>query len=143
MKKNNTNNNTNNNNPQTGRVFDQFVKEFNKFNMNGNSTQNQPPLENKNSQIYDDRRVFSGNNGINTNNNMNNINSNNNITDPSLFNVFSNMSDNNKSQPQPQAYDFTIANSNGSQMFLIDEIPKNLSKDEIKEKMDQIINKWV
>ena len=152
----NTNMNTNMNNPQTNRVFDQFEKDFNQINMNGNSPQNQPPIQNKNSQIYDDWGAFTGNNGSNNNNNMNNnmnnintnmnninTNSNNNTVDPSLFNVFSNMTDNSQSQPEPQPYDFTAANANGSQMFPIDKIPTNISEDEIKEKVDQILNKWI
>ena len=149
-------------------MFSDLNKELNNINLNSNGAQPQPqpqkPItqnlnnntnqKNQNTISIDDWEAFSGNNGsveginLNNNNNNNNIHSNssNNLkVDPNLFNVFSNISS-TQSQPVEQApgYDFTSnmnKNNNGSN-YPIDNIPTNLSEDDIKERVDAIINKW-
>ena len=62
----------------------------------------------------------------------------------SKINVFSNITS-TPSQPIEQAtgYDFTAnMNNNNGKMYPIDHISNTLSDDEIKERVDPIINKW-
>lgn len=145
-------------------IFSDINKDLNNLNLNPNISSNgghspQKPKENKtnpnnsNSININDWGGFSENNGpaggINTELNTNNIsnpNSTNNINtvDPNLLNVFSNITS-TPSQPIEQAtgYDFTAnMNNNNGKMYPIDQIPNNLSDDDIKDKVDPIINKW-
>ena len=120
-------------------------------NINSINNINTPNQNNSNTLNIDDWGAFSGNNGsvggINIDsNNASNSNSTNNINkvDPNLFNVFSNIST-SQTQPVEQApgYDFTAnMNSNNGKMYPIDHIPNTLSDDDIKDRVDPIINKW-
>ena len=119
-------------------------------NMNNINNTNQ---KNPNTISIDDWGAFSGNNGsiggLNMDsNNSTHPNSSNNLNkvDPNLFNVFSNIST-TQNQPVEQApgYDFTANmnnNNNNGSGYPIDNIPNNLTDDDIKDRVDPIINKW-
>ena len=151
-------------------MFSDLSKELNNLgNLNPNLSSNgaqpqlqsQKPLENNMNNInqknqntisIDDWGAFSGNNGsiggINLDNNNIHSNSSNNLNkvDPNLFNVFSNISS-TQNQPVEQApgYDFTanMNNNNNGSSYPIDNIPNTLSDDDIKDRVDPIINKWI
>lgn len=158
------------NSPFGQNIFPDLGKDLNNMNLNGNLSskeappqpqpqpQSQKPIEdNSNKNIpntlnLDDWGAFSGNNGsdgslnLDIDNNTIHANSTNNIhkVDPNLLNVFSNISS-AQSQPMQQApgYDFTVnMNNNNGKMYPIDNIPNNLSNDDIKDRVDPIINKW-
>ena len=124
----------------------QSPKPNNLENNMGNSNQNKQ----NNTINLEDWGAFTGNNGsvggVGTNSNQSSSNNNMNKVDPNLLNVFSNMS-NAPSQPmmdQPPNYDFTSnSNNNNGNMNEIDKIPNNLPDDEIKDRVDPIINKWI
>ena len=145
-------------------MFSDLNKELNNIYLNSNGGQPQPqsqkPIEknlintnqkSQNTISIDDWGAFSGNNGsveginLNNNNNIHPNSSNNLKVDPNLFNVFSNISS-TQNQPVEQApgYDFTANknNNNNGSNYPIDNIPTNLSDDDIKDRVDSIINKW-
>ena len=152
-------------------MFSDLNKELNNLgnlnpnlNSNGAQPQLQPqkPLENnmnnanqknQNTISIDDWGAFSGNNGSigginleNNNNKFSNSSNNLNKVDQNLFNVFSNISS-TQNQPVEQApgYDFTAnmnKNNNNGSSYPIDNIPTNLPDDDIKDRIDPIINKW-
>ena len=66
--------------------------------------------------------------------------------DSNLFNVFQNITppQNTKEPIEAPAFDFTMNNksNNNGIVYPIDNIPSNLSEDELKEKIDPIIMKW-
>ena len=81
---------------------------------------------------------------MNNNNNMNNSPQNNQSQnqpkiDSTLEGVFSSTDNNNNmnAQNQQPVHDFT-----GSNLFEIDKIPDNLDEDEIKNRVNIVINKW-
>ena len=150
-------------------MFSDLNKELNylgNFNSNMNSNGAQPPqaqqqkpiilednINNQNSSNslnLEDWGAFSGNNGsvggVNMDNNSNPNSTNDmNKVDPNLLNVFSNMASSSPSQPMEQApgYDFTAnMNNKNGKLYPIDRIPNNLSEDDIKDRVDPIINKW-
>lgn len=148
-------------------MFSDLNKELNNINLNRNANtnsnggqvpppqpQNQINLENNSNQNkqntlnLDDWGAFTGNNGsvggVNMDNSNQSSNNNMNKVDPNLLNVFSNMSS-APSQPimdQPPNYDFTSSANNNGNMNEIDKIPNNLPDDDIKDRVDPIINKW-
>lgn len=110
---------------------------------------NSPNQSNPNTINLEDWGAFTGNNGSVGGVNMDNSNpgSSNDINkvDPNLLNVFSNISS-APSQPvmdQSPGFDFTSSmNNNNGKIYPIDKIPNNIPDDEIKERVDAIINKW-
>jgi hypothetical protein len=148
-------------------MFSDLNKELNNINLNRSANtnsnggqvpppqpQNQINLENNSNQKkqntlnLDDWGAFTGNNGsvggVNMDNSNQSSNNNMNKVDPNLLNVFSNISS-APSQPimdQPPNYDFTSSANNNGNMNEIDKIPNNLPDDDIKDRVDPIINKW-
>ena len=126
----------------------------NNININLNNNSNSNTNNNQNMMNIGDWDAFeinNGSNGVNmdiNNNSQNNSNNDLNKVDPNLFNVFNNMNINPPpSQPQGMEapnYDFT-ANMNPkiNKLYPIDNIPNTLPDDEIKEKVDPIIKKWI
>ncbi len=110
---------------------------------------NNPNQNNPNTINLEDWGAFTGNNGSVGGVNMDNSNpgSSNDINkvDPNLLNVFSNISS-APSQPvmdQSPGFDFTSSmNNNNGKIYPIDKIPNNIPDEEIKERVDAIINKW-
>ena len=127
----------------------------NNIEMNNNSNNVQQNFGNNNSNQntfnigdWNSFEVNSGPNGVNIDSNsQNNSSKDINQVDPNLFNVFNNMNINQQqNQPQsmdPPGYDFT-ANMDPKKniMYPIDNIPDTLPDDEIKGRVDPIINKW-
>ena len=63
--------------------------------------------------------------------------------DPNLLNVFSNFSSSsNQPTVESPAYDFTANLNNIEKMNSLDYIPDNTPEDEMKEKVNKIINEW-
>ena len=116
-------------------------------NMNNINTTNQN--SNPNSINIEDWGAFSGNNGsvgginIDSGSNPSSSNNLNNVVDPNLFNVFSNISS-APSQPMEQApgYDFTQNMKSSGKMNSLDYIPDNLPEEDMKDKVNAIINEW-
>ena len=110
---------------------------FNKMNnMNLNNNMNSNNNMNNNNNM--------NRNNMNNNNNMNNSPQNNQSQnqpkiDSTLEGVFSSTDNNNNmnAQNQQPVHDFT-----GSNLFEIDKIPDNLDEDEIKNRVNIVINKW-
>ena len=110
---------------------------------------NNPNQNNPNTINLEDWGAFTGNNGSVGGVNMDNSNpgSSNDINkvDPNLLNVFSNISS-APSQPvmdQSPGFDFTSSmNNNNGKIYPINKIPNNIPDEEIKERVDAIINKW-
>jgi hypothetical protein len=150
-------------------MFSELNKEFSNlgnFNQNSNGAQVPPPepqqqppqggenQNNANTINIDDWGAFTGNNGSvggvnmdsgsqsNSTNDMNKV-------DPNLFNVFNNINLNQPAPNQPTGmdspgYDFTAnLDPKKNKMYPIDNIPNTLPDDEIKERVDPIINKWI
>ena len=115
-------------------------------NINSNQNQNQNTI---NLGDWDAFNVNSGPNGVNMDNNsQNNSSKDINQVDPNLFNVFNNINMNQpQSQPQsmdPPGYDFTAnMDMKKNKLYPIDNIPNTLPDDDIKERVDLIINKWI
>ena len=113
---------------------------------NTNSNQNQNTI---NLGDWDAFNVNSGTNGVNMDSNsQNNSSKDINQVDPNLFNVFNNINMNQtQSQPQgmdPPGYDFTAnMDMKNNKLYPIDNIPNTLPDEEIKERVDPIINKWI
>jgi hypothetical protein len=150
-------------------MFSDLNKELNNINLNRNvnvnvnsnggqvpppQPQKQTNLENNSNQNkqntlnLEDWGAFTGNNGsvggVNMDNSNQSSNNNMNEVDPNLLNVFFNISS-APSQPimdQPPNYDFTSSGNNNGNMNEIDKIPNNLPDDDIKDRVDPIINKW-
>ena len=113
---------------------------------NTNSNQNQNTI---NLGDWDAFNVNSGSNGVNMDSNsQNNSSKDINQVDPNLFNVFNNINM-TQTQPQPQSmdppgYDFTAnMDMKNNKLYPIDNIPNTLPDEEIKERVDPIINKWI
>ena len=125
---------------------------INMNNINDNSQQNFNNNTNQNTFNLDDWKAFDMNNGPNgvtmDSNSQNNSTKEINQVDPNLFNVFNNINMNqtqNQSQGmEPPNYDFT-ANMDPKKNILypIDKIPNTIPDEEIKERVDPIINKWI
>lgn len=123
------------------------------INMNNiNNVQSNNNNENQNTINLGDWDAFnvnSGPNGVNMDSNSQN-NSSKDVgqVDPNLFNVFNNINM-NPQQNQPQTveapgYDFTAnMDPKKNKLYPIDNIPNTLPDDEIKERVDPIINKWI
>ena len=99
---------------------------------------------------WDAFNVNSGPNGVNMENtSQNNSSKDINQVDPNLFNVFNNINLNQPAPNQPTGmdspgYDFTAnLDPKKNKMYPIDNIPNTLPDDEIKERVDPIINKWI
>ena len=113
---------------------------------NTNSNQNQNTI---NLGDWDAFNVNSGSNGVNMDSNsQNNSSKDINQVDPNLFNVFNNINMNQtQAQPQsmdPPGYDFTAnMDMKNNKLYPIDNIPNTLPDEEIKERVDPIINKWI
>ena len=113
---------------------------------NTNSNQNQNTI---NLGDWDAFNVNSGTNGVNMDSNsQNNSSKDINQVDPNLFNVFNNINMNQtQAQPQsmdPPGYDFTAnMDMKNNKLYPIDNIPNTLPDEEIKERVDPIINKWI
>ena len=158
---------TSNNNMQNPSFNMSQSPNLNNFNMNNqnfinNNNNNQFKSPNPTSQTQqnftnnDWGDIFSKMNDMNLNNNMNNNNNNNNMNNTSAENnqsqpkinftlqgVFSSdiPNDNNNNintQNQQPVHDFT-----GSKLNEIDKIPDNLDEDEIKNRVNIIINRWI
>ena len=119
------------------------IDNINNMNNMNNTNQNNPNTIN-----MEDWGAFSGNNGsvggINIDgSNPGSSNNLNNVVDPNLFNVFSNISS-APSQPmeQTQGYDFTQNMKNSGKMNALDYIPDNLPEEDMKDKVNVIINEW-
>ena len=111
---------------------------------NYSSSQNQ---SNTNTINIENWGAFSGNNGsvggVNLDNSNQNSNNELNKVDPNLFNVFSNIhTTTNPSMEQAPGYDFTVNSNSNGKIYPIDKIPNNLPDDDIKDRVDPIINKW-
>ena len=80
-------------------------------------------------------------------NSQNNSNKNMNQVDQNLFNIFNNININsNPNQNQGMNapnYDFTANMSQKNKLFPIDKIPNTLPDDDIKDKVDFIIDEWI
>ena len=105
------------------------------------------PPNNQNSISIDDWGTLTGNNGSvgGLNSNPESSNSLPNL-DPNLLNVFSNFSSSsNLPKPMEDApgYDFTanLNNSSGN-MNSLDLIPDNLPEEDMKDRVNKIINEW-
>ena len=136
-------------NPQSSQSSSDNI---NMNNINDNSQQNFNNNTNQNTFNLDDWKAFDMNNGPNgvtmDSNSQNNSTKEINQVDPNLFNVFNNINMNqtqNQSQGiEPPNYDFT-ANMDPKKNILypIDKIPNTIPDEEIKERVDPIINKWI
>ena len=143
---NNMNNIDNMNNMNNMNTMNNMNSMNNIDNMNNMNNVNQ---NNPNSINIEDWGAFSGNNGsvggINIDSGGSNSGSSNNINnvDPNLFNVFSNISS-PPSQPMQQApgYDFTQNMKSTGKMNSLDFIPDNLPEEDMKERVNAIINEW-
>ena len=147
------NNNMNMNNMNNKNMNMNMNNNMNNNNMN-NNTNNNMNNNNMNNEMNNNKRNMNdmnnmNNNNINMNDNMNNNNINMKINqnvnrpkiDSTLERVFSsdipmNLNQNYQNQNQP-VHDFT-----GSKLFEIDKIPDNLDEDELKERINKVINKW-
>ena len=112
-------------------------------NMNNTNKTNQ---NNKNAINLDDWGAFTGNNGSAGGFNMDNSNpgSSNNLNnvDPNLLNVFSNISSSSLPKEEAPGYDFTANMKKSQKIYPIDNVSEDLPEDEIKDKVDAIINQW-
>ena len=160
MNNNNMNNNNMNNNNMNNNNMNNINNKsnnnninMNNMNMNNNINMNEMNNMNMNNNInMNEMNNMNMNNNINMNE-MNNMNMNNNINmnlkknqsqpkiDSTLERVFSseipmNLNQNYQNQNQP-VHDFT-----GSKLYEIDKIPENLDEDELKERINKVINKW-
>ena len=152
---------TSNNNMQNPSFNMSQSPNLNNFNMNNqnfinNNNNNQFKSPNPTSQTQqnftnnDWGDIFSKMNdmnlNMNNNNNMNNTSNKNNQSQPkinfTLQGVFSsdipNDNNNINTQNQQPVHDFT-----GSNLNEIDKIPDNLDEDEIKNRVNIIINRWI
>ena len=119
----------------------------NNNNTNANTNTNQNTI---NLGDWDAFNINSGPNGVNMEStSQNNSSKDINQVDPNLFNVFSNINLNQPTSNQPPVmdspgYDFTAnMDPKKNKLYPIDNIPKTLPDDEIKERVDPIINKWI
>ena len=119
--------------------------ENNMNNVNNTSNTNQ---NNQNAINLEDWGAFTGNNGSVGGFNMDNANQgssndlNNVDVDPNLLNVFSNISSSSLPKEEAPGYDFTANMKKGGSIYPIDNISEDLPEDEIKDKVDAIINQW-
>ena len=137
-------------NPQASQPSSDNI---NMNNINDNTQQNfNNNNSNQNTFNLDDWKAFdvnSGPNGVSMDSNsQNNSTKEVNQVDPNLFNVFNNINMNQtQNQPQgmePPNYDFTAnMDPKKNKLYPIDKIPNTLPDDEIKERVDPIINKWI
>ena len=115
---------------------------------NNENNMNYSSQKNLNSINIGDWGAFSGNNGSAGDLNMDNSNpaSSNSLPnlDPNLLNVFSNIPSSSK-QPVEEApqYDFTAnLNNNIGKMTDLDFVPDNLPEEDMKDRVNKIINQW-
>ena len=146
----NMNNMNQNSNSNGGSIPNQQPSQSssdNNINMNNiNNTQNQ------NTFNLDDWKAFDVGNKQNEINmdtgSQNNSTKDMNQVDPNLFNVFNNMNINQNQNQNPSMdapnYDFTAnMDPKKNKLYPIDNIPNTLPDDDIKERVNQIINKWI
>ena len=146
----NMNNMNQNSNSNGGTIPNQQPSQSssdNNINMNNiNNTQNQ------NTFNLDDWKAFDVGNNQNEINmdtgSQNNSTKDMNQVDPNLFNVFNNMNINQNQNQNPSMnapnYDFTAnMDPKKNKLYPIDNIPNTLPDDDIKERVNQIINKWI
>ena len=136
-------------NPQPAQSSsDNNINMNNMNNININSNQNQ----NQNTFNLDDWKAFDISNGSSEvqmdSNSQNNSTKDMNQVDPNLFNVFNNMNINQNQNQNPSMdapnYDFTAnMDPKKNKLYPIDNIPNTLPDDDIKERVNQIINKWI
>ena len=134
--------------PQSSSDNNINMNNMNNINVNINSNQNQ----NQNTYNLDDWKAFDISNGSSEvqmdSNSQNNSTKDMNQVDPNLFNVFNNInmnppSNQNQGMDAPN-YDFTAnMDPKKNKLYPIDNIPNTLPDDEIKERVDPIINKWI
>ena len=153
MNNNHMNNNMNNNHMNNNMNNNNMNNMNNNNNMNNMNNMNNNNMNNMNNNINMNDINHMNNNNINMNEMNNNMNNNNNINmninqninhpkiDSTLERVFSseiptNINQNYQNQNQP-VHDFT-----GSKLYEIDKIPDNLDEDELKERINKVINKW-
>ncbi len=146
---NNMNQNSNSNGGSIPNPQPSQSSSDNNINMNNiNNTQNQ----NQNPFNLDDWKAFDVENNQNDINmdtgSQNNSTKDMNQVDPNLFNVFNNMDINQNQNQNPGMdapnYDFTAnMDPKKNKLYPIDNIPNTLPDDEIKERVDPIINKWI
>ena len=132
-------------NPQSQVQPPESMNNMQQNNINTNSNQNTINLGD-----WDAFNVNSGPNGVNLEStSQSNSSKDINQVDPNLLNVFSNINLNQTSSNQPQGmdspgYDFTAnMDPKKNKLYPIDNIPNTLPDDEIKERVDPIINKWI
>ena len=126
-----------------------YVNDKNDINdKNNENNMNYSSQKNLNSINIGDWGAFSGNNGSAGDLNMDNSNpaSSNSLPnlDPNLLNVFSNIPSSSK-QPVEEApqYDFTAnLNNNIGKMTDLDFVPDNLPEEDMKDRVNKIINQW-
>ena len=134
--------------PQSSSDNNINMNNMNNINVNINSNQKQ----NQNTFNLDDWKAFDISNGSSEvqmdSNSQNNSTKDMNQVDPNLFNVFNNInmnppSNQNQGMDAPN-YDFTAnMDPKKNKLYPIDNIPNTLPDDEIKERVDPIINKWI
>ena len=130
--------------PKKEEAIENNINNMNDKNNINNSNQNNP-----NSINIDDWGAFTGNNGSvgGINLDKSNHESSNSLPnmDPNLLNVFANFSSSSSLPPMEEApgYDFTSnLNKSSGKMNSLDYIPDNLPEDEMKDKVNKIINEW-
>ena len=134
--------------PQSSSDNNINMNNMNNININSNQNSNQ----NQNTFNLDDWKAFDISNGSSEvqmdSNSQNNSTKDMNQVDPNLFNVFNNInmnppSNQNQGMDAPN-YDFTAnMDPKKNKLYPIDNIPNTLPDDEIKERVDPIINKWI
>ena len=134
--------------PQSSSDNNINMNNMNNININSNQNSNQ----NQNTFNLDDWKAFDISNGSSEvqmdSNSQNNSTKDMNQVDPNLFNVFNNMNINQNQNQNPSMdapnYDFTAnMDPKKNKLYPIDNIPNTLPDDDIKERVNQIINKWI